>query len=91
MRNPSLPPRPNLEQLRKRAKDLLRAYRDRQPDALARLRASLLRYSHLSGDDLTRAVPVIARCSACHRHRARVRELAVHAYIHRTKREEHYD
>ena len=52
MRNSSLPPRPNLEQLRKRAKDLLRAYRDRQPDALARLRASLPRYSHLDDDDL---------------------------------------
>ena len=52
MPSPSLPARPSLEQLRKRAKDLLRAYRDRRPAALARLRASLPRYSHLSDDDL---------------------------------------
>ncbi len=52
MPSPSLPARPSLEQLRKRAKDLLRAYRDRQPAALARLRASLPRNSHLSDDDL---------------------------------------
>ena len=49
---PSLPARPSLEQLRKRAKDLLRAYRDCQPTALARIRASLPRLSHLSDDDL---------------------------------------
>ena len=52
MSPPSLPSRPNLEQLRKRAKDLLRAYRDRQTAALARLRASLPHYSHLCDDDL---------------------------------------
>jgi len=52
MPSPSLPSRPSLEQLRKRAKDLLRAYRDRQPAALARLKAALLRYSNLSDDDL---------------------------------------
>ena len=52
MTSPSLPSRPSLEQLRKRAKDLLRAYRDRQPTALARLRASLPRNSHLPDDDL---------------------------------------
>ena len=52
MPSPSLPSRPNLEQLRNRAKDLLRAYRERQPDALTRLRESLRRYSHLSDDDL---------------------------------------
>ena len=52
MPSPSLPSRPNLEQLKNRAKDLLRAYRERQPDALTRLRESLRRYSHLSDDDL---------------------------------------
>ncbi len=52
MPSPSLPARPSLEQLRKRAKDLLRAYRDRQPDALARLKAASSRYSVLSDDDL---------------------------------------
>ena len=52
MPSPSLPPRPNLEQLKNRAKDLLKAYRDGQPAALARLRTSLPRYSHLSDDDL---------------------------------------
>ena len=54
MLSPSLPSRPSLEQLRKRAKDLLKAYRDRQPAALARLRESLPRYSDLSDDDLLR-------------------------------------
>ena len=53
MPSPSLPPRPSLEQLRKRAKDLLKAFRDRQPAALARLIAALPRYSDLSDDDLT--------------------------------------
>ena len=52
MPSPSLPSRPNLEQLKNRAKDLLKAYRDGQPAALARLRASLPRCSHLSDDDL---------------------------------------
>ena len=52
MPSPSLPLRPSLEQLRKRAKDLLRAYRDRHPAALARLRTSLPRFSQLSDDDL---------------------------------------
>ena len=52
MPSPSLPSRPNLEQLKNRAKDLLKACRDGQPVALARLRASLPRYSHLSDDDL---------------------------------------
>ncbi len=53
MPSPSLPPRPSLEQLRKRAKDLLKAFRDRQPAALSRLKAALPRYSDLSDDDLT--------------------------------------
>ena len=52
MPSPSLPPRPSLEQLRKRAKDLLRAYRNSQPTALARLKAASSRYSVLSDDNL---------------------------------------
>ena len=52
MPSPSLPSRPSLEQLRKRAKDLLRAYRDRQSAALARLKAASPRYSDLSDDNL---------------------------------------
>ncbi len=52
MTSPSLPSRPNLEQLRKRAKDLLRAYRDRHPAAIARLRTSLPRLSQMPDDDL---------------------------------------
>ena len=52
MPSPSLPSRPSLEQLKNRAKDLLKACRVGQPTALARLRASLPRYSHLSDDDL---------------------------------------
>ena len=52
MPSPSLPLRPSLEQLRNRAKDLLKAYRDRQPAALARLRTSLPGHSLLSDDDL---------------------------------------
>jgi hypothetical protein len=35
---PSLPAAPSLEQLRKRARELLRAHRAGQPQALARLR-----------------------------------------------------
>ena len=52
MPSPSLPARPNLEQLKKRAKDLLSAYKDGLPEALARFRASLPRYSQMADDDL---------------------------------------
>ena len=41
--HPSLPARPSLEQLKKRAKDLLRAIRAADPAALARLRGQLSR------------------------------------------------
>ena len=44
----SLPARPNLEHLRKRAKDLLKAYRSADPSALARFRNSLSPYSGLT-------------------------------------------
>ena len=37
----SLPALPNLEQLKKQARDLLKAYRSGQPPAIARLRESL--------------------------------------------------
>ena len=53
MPSPSLPARPSLEQLRKRAKDLLRAYRDRQPCRTSRVCVHRCpAYSHLSDDDL---------------------------------------
>ncbi len=42
---PSLPSRPNLEQLKKQAKDLLRAYKSGYPYALLRFRRSLPRLS----------------------------------------------
>lgn len=47
--SPSLPPYPNLEQLRKRAKDLHRAHGEGRRDAAARLQAHL---SRLAGLDL---------------------------------------
>ena len=50
----SLPMRPNLEHLRKQAKDLLKAYRSGQPSALTRFRASLPRLSQLTDDALVR-------------------------------------
>jgi ankyrin repeat protein len=37
----SLPSRPNLDHLKRQAKDLLRLYRERDPEAFARIRASL--------------------------------------------------
>ena len=40
----SLPPRPSLEQLRKQAKDFLKAYRSGEPSAVVRLRDSLPRH-----------------------------------------------
>ena len=50
----SLPMRPNLEHLRKQAKDLLKAYRSGQRSALARFRASLPRLSQLTDAALVR-------------------------------------
>ena len=49
-----LPARPNLEHLRNQAKDLLRAYRVREPLALARFRKSSPQYSQHSDIDLAR-------------------------------------
>ena len=49
-----LPVRPNLEQLRKQAKDLLKAYRSGDPPAVARFRASIPRYSEFTDDALVR-------------------------------------
>ena len=51
---PSLPPRPNLQQLKNQAKDLLKAYRAGQPAALVRFRESLPRLSAASDEHLTR-------------------------------------
>lgn len=55
----SLPARPSLEQLKKRAKELLRAIRAADPAAIARLRAHLLR--HATEATLADAQLVIAR------------------------------
>ena len=49
-----LPARPNLEHLRDQAKDLLKAYRGREPSALARFRKSSPQYSQHSDIDLAR-------------------------------------
>ena len=49
-----LPARPNLEQLRNQAKDLLKAYRSGEPPAITRFRASSPRYSDFTDDDLVR-------------------------------------
>ena len=48
----SLPARPNLEHLRKQAKDLLKAYRFGDSSAIARFRTSLSRYSELTDQKL---------------------------------------
>ena len=52
MPSSSLPARPNLEQLRKQAKDLLKAYRAGDPTALQRFRESLSRLAGSSDDQL---------------------------------------
>ena len=51
---PSLPPRPNLQQLKNQAKDLLKAYRAGQPAAFVRFRESLPRLSAASDEHLAR-------------------------------------
>ena len=50
----TLPPRPNLEQLRKQAKDLLKAYRSGEPSAVVRLRESLPWHFRNSGRRVNR-------------------------------------
>ena len=52
MPSSSLPARPNLEQLRKQAKDLLEAYRAGDPTALLRFRESLPKLAGSSDDQL---------------------------------------
>ena len=52
MPSSSLPARPNLEQLRKQAKDLLKAYRAGEPTALLRFRESLPKLAGSSDDQL---------------------------------------
>ena len=54
MPSSSLPARPNLEQLRNQAKDLLKAYRAGQNSALSRFRDSSRYLSGLADDDLLR-------------------------------------
>ena len=68
MPSPSLPDRPNLEQLKKQAKDLLRTYRSGSPPALLRFRQSLPRladtpvdYVSLPSLSLRDAQTVVAR------------------------------
>ncbi|MCC7204059.1 MAG: ankyrin repeat domain-containing protein [Phycisphaeraceae bacterium] len=53
--SPSLPARPNLEHLRKQAKALLKACRQGDPQATARLRDTVPRLAGLSDDELRRA------------------------------------
>ena len=53
MPSPSLPARPNLGQLKKQAKDLLRAYRAAHPRALLRFRQSLPRLAGASDDHIS--------------------------------------
>ena len=53
MPSPSLPARPNLEQLKKQAKDLLKAYRAGHPRALLRFRQSLSRLAGASDDHIS--------------------------------------
>ena len=52
MPSSSLPARPNLEQLRKQAKDLLKAFRTGDPTSLLRFRESLPRLAGSSDDQL---------------------------------------
>ena len=54
MPSAALPARPNLEHLRKQAKDLLKSYRAGQPSALKRFRESLSHLSGLTDDELVR-------------------------------------
>lgn len=51
----SLPSRPNLEQLKKQAKDLLKAYKTADADALKRIRANHPDYSNASESEISSA------------------------------------
>ena len=48
----SLPPNPNLRQLRNQAKDLWRAFKSREPDTALRFRQSLPQLAELSDEDI---------------------------------------
>ena len=48
----SLPPNPNLRQLRNQAKDLWRAFKSREPDTALRFRQSLSQLAELSDEDI---------------------------------------
>jgi len=50
-----LPPQPSLEQLRKQAKDLLKAHKSADPEAATRIRAFLPRLSKASEEDILAA------------------------------------
>ena len=54
--SPSLPPRPNLHQIRQQAKDLLRAYGAGSADAISRIRSSIPRLKNASDQDVIAAV-----------------------------------
>ena len=53
----SLPPRPNLEHLQKQAKDLLKAHKASEPEALARFRDSLPPLSETFDAELAQSKP----------------------------------
>src|SRR5690349_16399589 len=61
MSHRSLPPRPSLENLRKQAKDLAKAYRAGEPDAIARVAAQGRTTSSMQRFTLVDAQHVIAR------------------------------
>jgi hypothetical protein len=51
----TLPPRPNLEHLKKQAKDLLDAHHRKEDDALARIRAALPAFASMNDDEIGRS------------------------------------
>ena len=55
-----LPPRPNLEQYKKQAKELLRQCRSGDPEAMQQIRKFHPRFSRLTGSDLGSAKLVLA-------------------------------
>jgi hypothetical protein len=50
-----LPPRPNLDHLKKQAKDLLDAHKHAEPDALTRLREAMPSFAGMTDDEIARA------------------------------------
>ena len=59
---PSLPAHPSLENLKKQAKTLARAWKAGQPEALARIRASHPQYGALSAEQLRQTEPRLTDC-----------------------------